>query len=143
MTTLATSSRHLATGAISYDSTQALSAEQQVRAKSNIGIPVIEAYSAALVGDGVTDDSTAIKSAHDAAYAAGIRELRLDRDYYAPTAYNIGDVIFRGPGSLIGTYGKRVIPDSVRAFYAPSPKLIPAIHLPNFSKSVTPTVVVL
>src|SRR5215510_13070867 len=37
---------------------------------NSITAPPIEAFSAAIVGDGVTDDSAAIKAAHDAAFAA-------------------------------------------------------------------------
>ena len=109
---------------------------------SEFAIPPIERFSSAIVGDGVTDDSAAIKAAHDAAAAAGIRELYCSKSYYAPSAYNLGAVQFRGPGALLGAYRKRVIPLTARSMTKVGPRLVPALHLPRFAKALAPTVVV-
>lgn len=108
-------------------------------------LPPIEVFATAdnrIVGDGVTDDSVAIKAAHDAAYAMGLREVYCSKQYYAPTAYNLGQVIFRGPGRLLGTYRKKVIPFSARAIGSLAPRINPAIHLKRFSRAVNPVVVI-
>jgi hypothetical protein len=114
------------------------------RAQANalgIGMPPIELYAPTLVGNGVADDSVAIKAAHDAAFAAGVREVYVSRQHNAPTAYNLGNVQFRGPGALIGTYRKKVIPISARNPLIAS-KIVPSLHLRNFSKAVSPTMII-
>lgn len=94
-----------------------------------------------IVGDGVTDDSDALMDTLDYAADNGIRELHCAKQYYAPSAYNLGLVILRGPGALIGTYRKQVIPMSCRA-WGPISNIVPSIHLPRFSKALNPTVVI-
>jgi hypothetical protein len=106
-----------------------------------LGLPPIEAF-ATLFGDGVTDDSVAIKAAHDAAYAAGVREVYCARRYYAPSAYNLGNVIFRGPGSLSGTYLKQVFPLSLRPAQMPGGGIVGSRDLKVSGGSLTPTVVI-
>lgn len=102
-------------------------------------VPRIETFNSNIIGDGVSDDSVAIKAAHDAAYAAGVRVLWLSRRYYAPTAYNLGNVIFRGPGELIGTWKKRVIPMNVYPFPSFVGDIAPA-KMPVFTAAASPKV---
>lgn len=110
--------------------------------QQGIGIPAIEVFGRALVGDGIADDSVAIKTAHDAAFAAGVREVWCSRQYNAPTAYNLGQVIFRGPGALIGTYRKKVIPVSARQIGPVAPNIVPANHLTRMAKALNPVVLI-
>jgi lysophospholipase L1-like esterase len=69
-----------------------------------------------LAGDGTTNDTAAIKHAHDAAFAAGLRTLYFPPGtYFAPDLLHVGNVIFEGPGKLAGTYRKRIIPAATPA----------------------------
>jgi hypothetical protein len=108
------------------------------------GLPTIESFSSSIVGNGIVDDSTAVQAAHDAAYAAGIREVYCSRQYNAPAASNLGNVIFRGPGRLIGTYRKQVIPDGARAaapFFVRG-DINPSRDLKQFSRALNPVVTI-
>ncbi len=94
--------------------------------------------------DGTTDDSAAIKAAHDAVFAQGKRFLYFPRACYAPSIgllnYQVGNVIFIGPGSLIGAYRKQVIPVTASAGVV-SGEVNPAIHLKQFASQQSPVVV--
>jgi hypothetical protein len=113
----------------------------QVYAK-RVGLPPIEAFSSALVGDGVADDSVAFQAAHDAAYAAGVTAVYVSRSHNIPTARDIGQVVYRGPGSISGNKWARVIPD-----YAGSAdqwlggQVQPSVHLRQLSRTASPIVV--
>jgi hypothetical protein len=64
---------------------------------------------------GGTDVSSLIKTAHDAAQAAGWRTMWFPvGTYYAPTLSAVADVIFVGPGVLTGAYRKFVFPEGTR-----------------------------
>ena len=110
----------------------------QVYAK-RVGLPPIEAFSSALVGDGVADDSVAFQAAHDAAYAAGVTAVYVSRSHNIPTARDIGQVVYRGPGSISGNKWARVIPD-----YAGSAdqwlggQVQPSVHLRQLSRTASP-----
>jgi hypothetical protein len=63
---------------------------------------------------GSTDVSALIKTAHDAAQAAGWRTMWFPvGTYYAPTLAAVGNVIFVGPGVLKGAYRKPIIPEAI------------------------------
>lgn len=105
-------------------------------------IQPIERFSAALVGDGVTDDSVAFKAAHDAAYAAGVRQLYCSKQYNIPTAFEIGDVLFFGPGRLIGHNHKFIAPLGARSAYDAKVAFIsPPVHLTKLAAASSPIVV--
>jgi hypothetical protein len=110
-----------------------------------LAIPPIEAFATRagtpLVGDGETDDSAALVAAHANAFAAGVREVFCAKTYYAPSAYNIGEVLMRGPGALVGTYRKKIVDFSARASVPRTYALQPAIHLRRFAQALVPTVV--
>ncbi len=85
---------------------------------------------------GRIDCSDAIRAAHDAAAALGFRYLWFPPgDYFAPTLTGCGNVIFIGPGRLIGAYRKHIIPEHLppRPFYS---DVVPLTHLRNFLAAV-------
>jgi lysophospholipase L1-like esterase len=104
---------------------------------------------AALDNSGVTDVSALIKTAHDAAFAAGFRTL-----WFPPGRYNaanldaVGNVIFVGPGVLVNLdvntgsgYRKRIIPENTFVGF-PSRFDITATHRKRLDQAVaaaTPT----
>ncbi len=96
-----------------------------------------------LKGDG-SDESVAIKAAHDAAFALGARTLHFGPGTYnAPSAANLGNIIFIGEGTLTGAYRKQIIPAG-----APNPPTFergirPASHLPTFIAAANPVVLIL
>ena len=104
-------------------------------------MPTIESFATAagytLVGNNVADDSLAVMAAHTQAVAAGVREVYCAKTYYAPSAYNIGQVLWRGPGAFTGTYRTRVIPFSARAMVGRLNTINPAIHLRKAAKAAT------
>lgn len=99
--------------------------------------PPIELFSAAIVGDGTTDDSTAVKAAHDAAYAQGVRHVYCGRQYYVPSlSAACGNVIFVGEGKLIGnTTRKRIVPYNADRPYRFEAGINPGKHLAVFTAS--------
>lgn len=112
----------------------------QIHAK-RVGIPPIEAFSGALIGDGVTDDSVAFQAAHDSAVAAGVREVYVSMSHYIPSAWQIGKVLFRGPGSISHTH-KRVAPLSAPSGHSFVGRGVsPALHLPRLKAASSPVVV--
>lgn len=95
-----------------------------------------------LKGDG-SDESAALKSAHDAAVALGIRALDLGTmAITAPTALYLGNVMLLGQKQLIGTYRKRVIPPAAPSIHLRS-DVIPSRHLTAFAAAASPVVVAL
>lgn len=95
-----------------------------------------------LNGDGVTDDSAGIMAAHTQAVAVGAREVFCAKQYAGATAYNIGQVLWRGPGAFVGTYRTRVIPYSARAMVGRLNTINPAIHLRKAAKSSSVNVLI-
>jgi len=87
-------------------------------------------YSAVL--DGTSDDSTHLTNA---AVMANI--VRVDGTAAAPNLAlaSVADTVFRGPGSLVGSYRKRVIPDSSAADSLFSQDIDPAKHLKQFNRA--------
>jgi len=82
-----------------------------------------------VIADG-SDISAALKKAHDAAYANGIREIWLPPgDYYAPAAHNISDVLWIGPGRIIGAYNRSVVSLTGGPYFAGLGNIIPSRHL--------------
>lgn len=108
------------------------------------GIVRIEAFGTGLRGDGTVDDSVAFQAAHDAAAAAGCRELLVTGQHFVPGVRDIGQVIYRGPGQIIGNLWHRVIP-----LTAPpgdgswGSDVRPALHLQQLARTNTPTVVLI
>lgn len=105
-------------------------------------VPPIEIFSSAIKGDGITDDSVALKAAHDAAAAQGVRVVYCAKQYNAPTLSAASNVIFVGPGTLLGTYRKRIIPVNAPTPVAYERGVVPAVHLAKFIATTNPTVVV-
>lgn len=89
-------------------------------------IPPIELFSASIVGDGVADDSVAVKAAHDAAYAQGVRTVYCGKQYNVPTLTQCGNVIFVGEGRLIGAYRKQIVPVSAPRPYQFEAGIVPS-----------------
>lgn len=91
-----------------------------------------------VVGNG-TDVSVALKAMHDALATAGHRYAWFPPGtYYAPTATNLGDVIFVGPGVLSGAYRKHIIP-----FHAGHKHILGEVspaHLTRFHAASAPNV---
>ena len=90
-----------------------------------------------------TDNSAAIIAAHAEAVSLGIREVYCGHQYYAPSAWNIGQVLWRGPGAFIGTYRTRVVPYSARGATGRFNTIVPSVHLARAAKALVPTVVIL
>lgn len=95
------------------------------------------------------DQSAALKAAHDAAFAAGIRALDFGTlTINAPTLSQVSNVFFigaKGRGQLIGTaasdaYRKQVLPYGVRP-RIPKPRINIKQHWPLFAASSSPKVV--
>lgn len=81
---------------------------------------------------GVLDNSTAIKTAHDAARTRGYRYLAFPKGVYnTPTLTTAGGVIFVGDGaSLKGAYRKMILPMRAGTYGRPAATLVPA-HIPR------------
>lgn len=106
-------------------------------------VPGIREF-APIIADGARDESGALKAAHDAAKAAGARQLYIPEGVIrAPSAANLGDVIFVGPGKLSGTYRKRVIPVGTGPRYIEEADMVPALHLTRFARAAAPIVVIM
>ena len=91
-----------------------------------------------LTGSG--DESAALMAAHNAARVAGIRVLDFgDLQVTAPSATDLGDVIFTGQRQLVGTYRKRVIPPTAQSLI-PRSGIVPARHLPAMAAAASPVV---
>jgi hypothetical protein len=113
---------------------------------SGSGIPPddIRAFTPDIDLTGTADMSVVLKTAHDAAAAAGYRHLFIEGPVRAPSTMYINSVIFlsrSGKGRLIGTYNKRVIP--VGTSSAPYwSRVIPERHLKRLREKLqtaTPT----
>jgi hypothetical protein len=88
-----------------------------------------------------TDNSAAIKAAHDSAYAAGERYLYFPAgNYFAPNLSACGNVIFVGPGVLIGAYRKQIIPLSGPAPYRFNRGVRASAHMSTFLAAGSPKV---
>ena len=80
---------------------------------------------------GATDCSVAIKAAHDAAFALGVRYLFFPRGtYFAPTLAACGNVIFVGDGILTGAYRKTIFPVHTEARPVVLGDISPTWHAP-------------
>lgn len=104
------------------------------KAKSQ-NIPRIEDFNIYLRGDGITDESEALQAAHDAAYMDGVREVWITKNYYAPTAYNLGNVLFFGTGQILNNHRKKVSRLSSPRPFIPS-GVIPSTHLPRLKAAI-------
>lgn len=104
----------------------------------------IEAFGTGLRGDGTIDDSVAFQAAHDAAAAAGCRELLVTGRHFVPGVRDIGEVVYRGPGEIIGNLWHRVVPLTAPLGAASwGSDVQPALHLQQLARTNTPTVVLL
>ncbi|MCF3935388.1 SGNH/GDSL hydrolase family protein [Acuticoccus sp. M5D2P5] len=98
----------------------------------------IRAFAPGIDLTGTIDESAALKGAHDAAAAAGLTSLYIEGPINAPSAIFLGDVHFRtrtGKGRLIGTYRKRVIPETAAPLAALN-DVVPETHLAAWNAAV-------
>jgi lysophospholipase L1-like esterase len=98
---------------------------------------------------GATDMSALIETAHNNAQAAGFRTMWFPPgNYLAATLNSVGNVIFMGPGVLVGAYRKRITPENTFVG-VPSRFDIQPAHRKRFDQAVAaatpsnPAVVVL
>jgi hypothetical protein len=89
-----------------------------------------------------TDNSTALKTAHDAAVAAGQRYVWVKPGaYWCGNLLYAGNVSFIGEGaSFVGTTLFRVFHPFKRAAYTTRPSIDPALHLATFKATSNPRV---
>lgn len=107
------------------------------------GAPGIREFSNDIVGNGIVDDSVALKAAHDAAVAAGVRYVSIPpkMTIYAPSASQLGNVIFVGDGAITGAYRKKLVPVGTQTMEVPG-GVIPAIHMRQFASTPNPVAVI-
>lgn len=91
--------------------------------------------------DGTTDASTAVNACVTAAIAAGDRHVWIDNVYNVPSlSSDCRDVIFIGPGSLIGhTLPTSVIPNGAPAPPPPAPTFFASRDCPVLAASIAAT----
>src|ERR1700710_87759 len=85
-------------------------------------------------GDG-SDESVAIRSAHDRVRETGGRFLWFPPGHYhAPSLVRAGDVIFVGEGRLTGAYRKSIVPPWAPAGGLVRSDIRPHRHLRRFAR---------